>query len=171
MAAGSQDGNLRFGKILCNSALFDSQFDITWPAKQEHLAVIILDSWVGERVLEICYFCNSMFDFPEDAVAQFLDANNSLSRLLDFPKRLANPWRPLSPTLTTKSIIICRYRPVTGPHAREVVLKNLSGVEIMSLIGWGDSMWAQDTPAKFKADQKFLTALGGNAFLRSRSGP
>ena len=115
----------------------------------------------GARVQELVYYCMERFKMAVDLKKpEFLDGNNSLSRLTGWPDKVINPWRLHVPTLTTNSIIIVRYWVMGIDNGKEKVVRALESSEVFRAIGWCDSMWQDNTAMTMNKNTKLLSGPG-----------
>ena len=170
------------GEPISKFARLDAQFrdehsafyraaGLKWPPLRSSLAhVSVID--MTERHVELAALLDALFPRPEtlDAGAQELaDVNLSAGRLLDAnAKTIAskeefkkNPWTATIPTLTGSSVILMRW---ILPGGQKPVLRLLTSLEIMAVMGWSKGMWATGTSEALKQNRSLLCDLAGNAF-------
>ena len=119
--------------------------------------------------MEEAYFINTVFphgnkSFGEQNCtykAQFVDVNNSLSRILGWPTCFRDPWSEEIPALTSNSTILMRWLP---KGQTTVCLRALKPSELFAIMGWANSMWAPSTPCSILNDTPLLRSLMGNTF-------
>ena len=155
--------------------------------KQEHLQAFKLSGlqWppqfedgaqayetLGQRPAEVVHFCNAVWPYSEEGV-EFMDANESLSRLTNFklhesttPEDLKNPWRRMVPTITGHSVMVCRIARSDGT----LDLREVAGFELMRLIGW-DDCHLKNGVDRSEMNIALMRSLAGNAFSAFAVGP
>ena len=148
----------------------DVHFDVfrvtnmEWPPLLEELNHVINYRDMHERVKEIAFFLQTVYSncdtFPI-GTAQFVDANNSLERILHWDDdkdepTVTNPWSVFCPTLTTMSKILMRE---LFPD-NVVKIRLLSPEELMLLIGFPRSRVDELKPFSGRT----LSSLAGNTF-------
>ena len=155
---------------------FFRAIDVKWPPSLVAYPHVCTTG-MFERHVEVAIFLDCCY--PRDPTIEgpeFIDANHSLGRIMgrsahdctkeDFKKSV---WTSQVPTITSMSSILMRWIP---PDAKpDVMLRLLTGVELMSVIGWSQVMWAPNTSAEMLADNSTLTSLAGNAFSGYSIGP
>ena len=144
---------------------------LKWPPPRsalEHLSTVEMQ----ERQIELAFLVDALFPRPDDLninAQEFIDVNQSACRLLDAnPKTIVakeefkkNPWSLHVPTLTSSGTILMRWI-LPGEHKH--VLRLVTPLETMALIGWTENMWAQGTLPAIKSNRSLLCDLAGNAF-------
>jgi hypothetical protein len=130
---------------------------MAWPVDFTRLntpKVAFIYKHMTARQAELLWLCNSIDPSASDSEhMEFVDVNPSLGRLLGRDK--SNPWKITASTLTGMSSMCVRYF-----HKDQLILRPLTGVEAISMIGWHPTFYR----GYVGATQETLANLAGNAF-------
>jgi hypothetical protein len=155
---------------------------LCFPPDRQQAAFKDLAPYVSERAFQVVYYCAE--SFPETlSKFSFIDANLSLSFLLKPTKAfkdgeffLKNPWQTKPPCFVGSSLIVIREKVKALITAKEnesrshcFVYRVLTGLEMMSMIGWDVTPWLED-PERMPRHE-LLANLAGNAFNCYALGP
>ena len=136
---------------------------LSWPPDLGELKPVLLP--MGLRAAETVFACHFGFQLDADDQWQFMDANSSLERNVEYPpapgKAMKNPWSLSARTFTSLSKPVIRKRDPDG----KITIRQLHAVEQMRMIGWDLGHWRQGPELwSSSVDPALLTSLAGNAF-------
>ena len=148
---------------------------LKWPpvATDFSNAPHIMPHGMSQRVLEVAIICHRLYEKTaltrEPSSVQFLDANNTLTRILHWDDEAGaatskDVWKDLVPTLTQRSTILVRY---VDDQRKVTDIRVLEGRELMFLIGFPQGK--KDLLDGFTSRE--LSSLAGNAFSAFSIGP
>lgn len=133
---------------------------MSWPPDISQLKELETSGFT-QRQLEVVYYLHTKWPASKTTPPRFVDVNSSLSRLVTNKSESYCPWSEEAPTLTSQSTLAIRY---IATDNKQLVIRAVTGLELLNIIGWSSDMWAKSTPAAITSDNNLLTSLSGNAF-------
>lgn len=136
--------------------------EVPWPPvlPQDFMATF---SDFGPRAMELVYIAHTRFPPPSVATWEFLDANPTLERVLQWPpppnKDVRNPWRAICGTLTGMTKLVVRRLSPAG----DLELRPAHCLESMRMMGW-DLLHYRQPIFTERVTPDVLVSLAGNAF-------